>query len=168
MLQTASYQRDWKARLMQVLEEKAPTSTGEPAGKLQPMPSLHPKPKPASGATVYMRKPALPALTGIRSLLALIIMLFHFTPSGLTWAAHPRFTLYPLINIGYVFVSFFFVISGFILYYNYAERGGGVNAADFWVARASRLYPIYLLTMLVSVPMLAAEWQARSHAQFVV
>ena len=114
-----------------------------------------------------MRRPALPALTGIRSLLALTIMLFHFTPSGLTWAAHPRFTLYPIIDIGYVFVSFFFVISGFILYYNYAHRPGGVNPLDFWVARASRLYPVYLLTMLVSIPMLAVEWQARSHTQFV-
>ncbi|HZQ42164.1 MAG TPA: acyltransferase [Acidobacteriaceae bacterium] len=163
--------KDWKARLMHVLEEKAPTSTGEPAGKLQPMPApkhaQHAGLKSASGAPAYMRKPALPALTGIRSLLALTIMLFHFTPSGLTWAAHPRFTLYPIINIGYVFVSFFFVISGFILYYNYAERPGGVNAIDFWVARASRLYPIYLLTMLVSIPMLAAEWHARSHTQFV-
>jgi peptidoglycan/LPS O-acetylase OafA/YrhL len=153
---------------MQVLEEKAPTSTGEPAARLQPKPELHTKARSASGAPAHMRKPALPALTGIRSLLALTIMLFHFTPSGLTWAAHPRFTLYPIINIGYVFVSFFFVISGFILYYNYAERPGGINPLDFWVARASRLYPIYLLTMLVSIPMLAAEWHARSHTQFVV
>ncbi|HEX5282691.1 MAG TPA: acyltransferase [Bryocella sp.] len=151
---------------MHVLEEKAPTSTGEPAGKLQPVSAPHAKLKSASGTPAYMRKPALPALTGIRSLLALTIMLFHFTPGGLTWAAHPRFTLYPIINIGYVFVSFFFVISGFILYYNYAERPGGVNAIDFWVARASRLYPIYLLTMLVSIPMLAVEWHARSHGQF--
>ena len=148
--------------MIQVLEERALTSTGEPTGKLQPKP----KKVGAPGTTISMRRPALPALTGIRSLLALTIMLFHFTPNGLTWAAHPRFTLYPLIDIGYVFVSFFFVISGFILYYNYAHRAGGVNAVDFWVARASRLYPVYLLTMLVSIPMLAIEWHARSHTQF--
>ena len=70
---------------MHVLEEKTPTSTGEPAGKLQPMPApqklAHPRElKSASGAPAIMRKPALPALTGIRSLLALTIMLFHFTP----------------------------------------------------------------------------------------
>ena len=148
---------------MPVLEERAPTSTADPAARLQSKPKKGTKP-----AAVAMRRPALPALTGIRSLLALTIMLFHFTPSGLTWAAHPRFTLYPIINIGYVFVSFFFVISGFILYYNYSHRPGGVNPLDFWVARASRLYPVYLLTMLVSIPMLAVEWQARSHTQFVV
>jgi peptidoglycan/LPS O-acetylase OafA/YrhL len=146
---------------MQLLEERTPTSTGGRTARLRPMPRK-------AAATGSVRRPALPALTGIRSLLALTIMLFHFTPSGLTWAAHPRFTLYPIIDIGYVFVSFFFVISGFILYYNYAHRPGGVNAVDFWMARASRLYPVYLLTMLVSIPMLAIEWHARPHGQFVL
>jgi peptidoglycan/LPS O-acetylase OafA/YrhL len=127
----------------------APTSTGEKAAELQP--------------PVHVRKPALPALTGLRTLLALTILLFHFTPAGLTWG---WFSLYPLVNIGYVFVSFFFLISGFILSYNYSERPGGLNLADFWVARLSRLYPVYLLTMLISIPMLMAEWHARSHFQF--
>lgn len=127
----------------------APTSTGEPAAALQP--------------ASFVRKPALPALTGLRTLLALTILLFHFTPSGLQWGV---FSLYPIVNIGYVFVSFFFLISGFILSYNYADRPGGVNVADFWVARLSRLYPVYLLTMLISIPMLMAEWHARSHTEF--
>ncbi|WP_263380317.1 acyltransferase family protein [Granulicella paludicola] len=127
----------------------APTSTGEQAAELQP---------PA-----YVRKPAMPALTGLRTLLALTIVLFHFTPAGLQWG---WFSLYPLINIGYVFVSFFFLISGFILSYNYADRPGGLNIADFWVARLSRLYPVYFLTMLISIPMLIAEYHVRSHTQF--
>lgn len=136
------------------MNERAPTSTGEPAADLQPR---------IPGA---VRKPALPALTGLRTLLAVTILLFHFTPSGLAWpAAHPFFSLYPIINIGYVFVSFFFLISGFILSYNYADRGR-LNALDFWVARFSRLYPVYLLTMLVSIPMLFTEWHVRSHFQF--
>jgi peptidoglycan/LPS O-acetylase OafA/YrhL len=138
---------------MQAVIATAPTSTGERAGELQPQPQ-------------YVRKPALPALTGLRSLLAITIILFHFTPSGLTWTAHPSFTLYPLINIGYVFVSFFFLISGFILAYNYAGRQQRTNPLDFWIARFSRLYPVYLLTMIVSIPMLMKEWVVRSHTEF--
>jgi peptidoglycan/LPS O-acetylase OafA/YrhL len=138
---------------MQLVISTAPTSTGEPAGQLQPR-------------TKYVRKPALPALTGLRSLLAITIILFHFTPSGLTWSSHPSITLYPLINIGYVFVSFFFLISGFILSYNYAGRSQRMNAADFWMARMSRLYPVYALTMLVSIPMLMTEWAVRSRGDF--
>ena len=133
------------------MEEKAPTSTGEPAADTQPK--------------SVERKPALPALTGLRTLLALTILLFHFTPSGLRSSTHPWISLYPIVNIGYVFVSFFFLISGFILSYNYADRGP-INAMDFWAARFSRLYPVYLLTMLVSIPMLFTEWTARPHGQF--
>jgi peptidoglycan/LPS O-acetylase OafA/YrhL len=143
------------------MNEKAPTSTGEAATAMQPKPT---------------RKPALPALTGLRTLLALVILLFHFTPAGLRWEQHPWVSLYPIIDIGYVFVSFFFLISGFILAYNYGSEGDGsagggvrvqrLNAVDFWMARLSRLYPVYALTMLISVPMVINEWTARSHAQF--
>lgn len=136
-------------------EQQAPTSTGEPALEMQP-----------PRVQAVERRPALPALTGLRTLLALTILLFHFTPGGLTWPKHPSVTLYPLVNIGYVFVSFFFLISGFILSYNYAHRPGGVRKADFWIARFSRLYPVYLLTMCISFPMLLLEWRARSHSEF--
>jgi peptidoglycan/LPS O-acetylase OafA/YrhL len=129
----------------------APTSTGEQAAELQPQQHAH------------ARRPALPALTGLRTLLALAILLFHFTPGGLQWR---WVSLYPLIDIGYVFVSFFFLISGFILSYNYGGRPGPVHAVDFLVARWSRLYPVYALTMLVSIPMLVTEWHVRPPAQF--
>ena len=140
---------------MHVLSERAPTSTGEPALELQP-----------SQVQAVERRPPLPALTGLRTLLALTILMFHFTPAGLASSRHPWLTLYPLVGIGYVFVSFFFLISGFILSYNYAHRPGGVRKADFWMARFSRLYPVYLLTMLISIPMLLLEWHSRSHGQF--
>ena len=37
---------------------------------------------------------------------------------------------------------------------------------DFWLARFARLYPTYLFVLLLSIPMLLSEWQARSHAEF--
>ena len=140
---------------MQVIEHPAPTSTGERALELQP-----------PRVRVAERRAPLPALTGLRTLLALTILMFHFTPPGLASTRHPWITLYPVIDIGYVFVSFFFLISGFILSYNYAGRPGGVRKADFWMARFSRLYPVYLLAMLISLPMLILEWHARSPGEF--
>jgi peptidoglycan/LPS O-acetylase OafA/YrhL len=119
----------------------------------------------SSAVTKTERKPALPALTGIRSLAAVCIMLFHFTPAGLRWNAHPWVTLYPVVNVGFVFVGFFFLLSGFILTYNYADRPG-MNAIDFWVARFSRLYPIYLLMLLISIPMIMVEFHVRSRVEF--
>ena len=58
------------------------------------------------------RKPPLPALTGIRTLLAFNIVLFHFTPPYLG-------PIRPFVEHGFVFVNVFFLISGFILSYNY-------------------------------------------------
>ena len=110
------------------------------------------KPAPA-------RKPQLPALTGVRTLLAINIMLFHFKPP------HMQF-LYPLIDNSYVFVGFFFLLSGFVLAYNYADRPT-LDKRQFWKARFARLYPIYLLSLVLFLGMLGAEWQARSHGEFV-
>ncbi len=105
------------------------------------------------------RKPPLPALTGIRTLLAFNIVLFHFTPPYLG-------PIRPFVEHGFVFVNVFFLISGFILSYNYFDRGAGLIKRDFWMARFSRLYPVYLLVLLISFHMLQIEWQARSQAEF--
>ena len=105
------------------------------------------------------RKPQLPALTGLRTLLAVNIVFFHFTPPHMG-------PLYPLINNSYVFVGFFILLSGFVLSYNYADRPQ-LNKRDFWRARFARLYPIYLFSLLLFVGMLGAEWHVRSHGQFI-
>jgi len=75
--------------------------------------------------------------------------------------------LYPVINNSYVFVGFFILLSGFVLSYNYADRPQPLNKRDFWRARFARLYPIYLLSLVLSLTMLGAEWHARSHGQFL-
>lgn len=110
-----------------------------------------------AGATA--RKPPLPALTGVRTLLAVNIMFFHFTPP------HMRL-LDPIIDNSYVFVGFFFLLSGFILAYNYADRPVPLVKRDFWLARFARLYPLYLFSLVLSFVMLRDEWHAHSHADF--
>ena len=126
--------------------------------ELETKPEIQRPPAPASKPAV-MRKPPLPALTGIRTLLALAIILFHFTPSHLG-------LLYPFIDNGYVFVGVFFLISGYVLTYNYADRGKSLVKREFWLARFSRLYPVYLFVLLLSITMVRDEWHARSHAEF--
>lgn len=73
--------------------------------------------------------------------------------------------LYPIIDNGFIFVGFFFLMSGYILSYNYADRPE-LDKWDFWVARFSRLYPVYLLALAFSFQMLRSEWSARSHTEF--
>ena len=125
---------------------------------LEPQPLAEPVPAPAAAAQP-VRKPALPALTGLRTLLAINIMFFHFTPP------HPNF-LSPLLNNAYVFVGFFFLISGFVLAYNYADRPV-LSRRKFYLARISRVYPVYVLVLILSIPFLViAERAAHTPATF--
>lgn len=109
-------------------------------------------------APAASRKPPLPALTGLRTLLALSIVFFHFRPPDLA-------ALAPIIDNGYLFVGYFFLMSGYILSYNYADRAD-LSKRDFWLARFSRLYPVYLLALAFSWQMLRTEWNVRSRVEF--
>ena len=95
-----------------------------------------------------IRRAEIPALTSLRYFAALWVVLFHVREIGL-W--HGGVAVYrALIGIGYVGVSFFFVLSGFILVYVYGGRE--VAKRRFWQARFARIYPAYLFSLLVTLP----------------
>lgn len=109
-------------------------------------------------------KEILPALTGLRCFAALNIVFFHF--SNPKWFG----PLAPIVDNGFTSVSFFLLMSGYILAYNYSDRAaaGQLSTRGFWIARFSRLYPVYVFALLLSVGMLWQEWGARSHGQFAL
>ena len=77
------------------------------------------------------RLPNIHALTSVRFLAALHVALYHMVRPFSQWGP-----LAGAMSVGYIGVSFFFVLSGFILTYSHAaeyESGRG-NAARFWVA----------------------------------
>jgi peptidoglycan/LPS O-acetylase OafA/YrhL len=92
-------------------------------------------------------RPRLPALTSLRFFAALHVVFFHFlafkilTSQG--WFGQ-------ISSIGYVGVSFFFVLSGFILVYTYEDRD--ISAAAFWRARFARIYPALAFSLLLTGP----------------
>lgn len=53
---------------------------------------------------------------------------------------------------GFVGVSFFFVLSGFIIAYNYQKKlsESKMTKRSFWVARIARIYPLHVLTLLIA------------------
>jgi peptidoglycan/LPS O-acetylase OafA/YrhL len=112
---------------------------------------------------VEIRKPGrLDALTGLRCFAAVNIVLFHF--SNPEWFGR----LAPVINAGYLSVSYFILLSGFVLAYNYAERAraGQLDRKRFWKARFTRIYPIYFLSLVLAWRMLPVEYGAHTHAMF--
>ena len=116
--------------------------------------------------------PHLRALTGLRLVAALLVVMFHFLtihPSAGAgpWPVIARIGAH-VVASGYTGVSFFFLLSGFILAYTYLDAQGRlrVTRSGFWWARVARIYPVYALAILVSfVPY--QQWGAW-HEQFCV
>ncbi len=92
-------------------------------------------------------RPRLPAITSLRFFAALHVALFHMNEMGALTGPH---WLKSFAGIGYVGVSFFFVLSGFILVYTYAGRT--IEPREFYQARFARIYPAYLFSLLITLP----------------
>ncbi|HWA90149.1 MAG TPA: acyltransferase [Rhizomicrobium sp.] len=95
-------------------------------------------------------KPAeIKALSGARAFPPLILVLYHFCEGhhymGAFWFDAP-------VAKGYLWVEFFFALSGFILTHVYGGHVHGGRRLDYFAflkARLSRLYPLHLFMLLV-------------------
>ena len=89
----------------------------------------------------------LDALTSLRFFAAALIVIGH---------AHPLFGSFGIATaVPYSQgVSFFFVLSGFILAYNYPVLGGYDAVKKFWLARFARVWPIHAVMLLLWVALI--------------
>lgn len=78
-------------------------------------------------------------LTSLRFFFAFMVLLSHFPfPFNNVF--------YKIFSNGSVGVSFFFILSGFILTHNYEGRfASGYNKQKFWIDRVIRIYPVHLI-----------------------
>ena len=96
-------------------------------------------------------RPPIDALTSLRGVAALLVVLHHM---GLLMLPLRKTVVGPALqNFGVLGMTTFFVLSGFVIHYNYAEklafdRERGVIA--FLFARFARLYPLYLPVILLN------------------
>jgi len=102
-----------------------------------------------SGEKASMKLNQIPELTGLRGLAALLIVINHMV------------LLVPMLNrmgfsngtwlCGVSGMSLFFVLSGIVIYYNYASmlaERPTEGVRRFFVARFARLYPLYIVFIL--------------------
>ena len=85
----------------------------------------------------------LPSLTGLRYLAAALVVVHHTAPVLALGTPVDRFG-----SGGYVGVTFFFVLSGFILTWS---RRSGDTKSGFYRRRFARVYPLYFVTWLLAV-----------------
>lgn len=100
---------------------------------------------------------SLGALTGIRFFAAFAVLAFHYG-AAFTERMHAPHAVSNLLHNGYMAVSLFFVLSGYILAYSYAGRleefSGWVR---FIISRMARIYPVYLLSLFLALPVLTSD-----------
>lgn len=82
------------------------------------------------------------ALDSLRGICACMIVLFHLRSTGIVTNA-------ALVQHGWMFVDFFFVLSGFVIGCGYLERlGSGYSVRRFMLLRLGRIYPLHLAVLL--------------------
>lgn len=85
------------------------------------------------------------ALDSWRGICALLVALFHFPAAG--WVASNGF-----VRGSYLFVDFFFVLSGFVIAHAYSERlYDGKSLRRFMITRFGRLFPLHAFMLLAFV-----------------
>ncbi len=108
-----------------------------------------------------MNRRDFPALTGLRFFLALWVILHHLTGPGQKLESTALLLphgVFALIRGGYQAVTTFFVLSGFVLTRSYAATlWNRRNTLRYALGRTARVYPVYLLSLLVVAPFIVAD-----------
>jgi peptidoglycan/LPS O-acetylase OafA/YrhL len=86
------------------------------------------------------KRPAIPILTSLRFPAAAAIVVYHSFV-----ALHRPAGVWDFLGSG---VSFFYVLSGFILFYNYGTR---FDRGLFWKGRCARIWPLHLATLILAL-----------------
>ena len=104
----------------------------------------------SSAATSRIHPDDVPGLTGLRFLAAFSVLIAH--AFGVLMQGHDaQGVVYWLTQASGFGMTLFFVLSGFVIHYNYAgavTEGGLRGIAAYLWARFARLYPLLLLTLL--------------------
>lgn len=142
----------------------------DPAAGRQPAPpSRWDQPRHADGSYVAVARRELRALTSLRFFAALYVVVHHLVNIGLLQEqganADREATWYlAWATQGHVGVTFFFVLSGFILAWCY-HRAFSVDDGEqrsssrrrFWVARFARVWPLHAAMFALFVPLAVLE-----------
>lgn len=106
------------------------------------------------------RPPQIFPLTSVRFFLAVWIVVFHesaYWGYFVGFAEGLRGSFYSLLHTAYVSVDIFFILSGFVLAYNYSLESRWTPEAwkRFAIARFARIYPAYAAGLFLFIPFVA-------------
>ena len=97
------------------------------------------------------------ALDGWRGICALMVCVFHFNHEA-RWAPGDN----AFVHGGYLFVDFFFVLSGFVITHSYGERiTDRGELGRFMLRRFGRVWPLHAVVLMAWVGLEVAALAAR-------
>ncbi len=103
-------------------------------------------------------------LDGLRGLAALCVVIFHLTIKPTRLVPVPDYGGW--LGHAYLAVDFFFLLSGFVIAHAYERRIlGGFTFGEFFRARLIRLYPMFLVGLLIGA---VGAWVQKGPAPFSV
>ena len=98
------------------------------------------------------RRNDIPSLTGLRGMAAWLVVIAH--TDGFFVAPQPAWLEYAWRVCANLGMTTFFVLSGFVIHYNYGASiaaNGAPAMRSFLIARFARLYPLYMLALLITI-----------------
>lgn len=120
---------------------------------------------PVSSSTV--RTGEIRALTGLRSVAAIWVVVFHLGWFISIASPAAASALRPLVSSGAQGVDLFFLLSGYVLALNYTERIGGRprlwSIVRFLGARIARVWPVYVVTLHLAGVLLILQSRFGAH-----
>jgi peptidoglycan/LPS O-acetylase OafA/YrhL len=129
-----------------------PISSHSSLQTIQPESALLTEAEPAAPRAPLLTRHRAPlhALTGLRFFAAAYVIMFH-TRLGPGLNSRGFHLAGNFVLNGYLAVTLFFMLSGFILAYNYRGQIETRNHVfRFWEARVARIWPAYLFSLLCS------------------
>lgn len=99
-----------------------------------------------------MNRKNIAILTSIRFFAALAVVIAHYEKNQLIFPLN-------LTNLGGPAVTFFFLLSGFVLTYAHVVKNGAalqinIDAKDFLIQRLARILPAYVIGLVLAFPIL--------------
>lgn len=111
----------------------------------------------ANLSTSFAQRTHFAALDGWRGICACLVALYHF-------GANSHLYGLPLIRNAYLFVDFFFVLSGFVIAAGYGHRlTNGNELSTYLLRRVGRLYPLHLFVLALWVGLELVKWVAATN-----
>ncbi len=93
----------------------------------------------------------LDSLTSLRFFAAFGVFLLHYSEISGALSFPKLKIINTILAEGYVWVSFFFMLSGFILSYSYYSKKNIDSFSKFIFRRISKIYPIHLLMLILTI-----------------